>query len=134
MREWMDIVVESGDAVMNRRDERDRERIVTKDDWETIPMPEKNTQFKIKRKFSEEEINRLKRGHCPTEMEDKWFYYYEDGKIYFYRSWSGICVYIVDLKKRFGKYLVTVNRDENQYSNTDIDEDIELVNELLGGY
>lgn len=116
---------------MDRNNERDTKRIVTKEDWSISPMPEKNTQFKIKRKLSKADLERLKRGHYPEEMEDRWFYYYEDGNVYFHRSWSGNCIVIVNLNKRFGKYLVTVNRDENQYNNTDIDEDIELVNELL---
>ncbi|MCQ2480294.1 MAG: hypothetical protein MJ120_06585 [Clostridia bacterium] len=115
-------------------DRRNDDYIVTKNDWDTSPMPQKNAQFKIKRKFSDENIARLKKGHLPEEMEDRWLYYYEDGKVYFHRSWSGICVYIVELNYRHNKHLVTVNRDENQYSNTDIDEDIETINELLDIY
>lgn len=107
------------------------EYIVTKADWNIEPMPEKNAQFTIKRKFTEEQIKRLKKGHIPEEMEDRWFYYYEDGKIYFHRSWSGNCIFIVEFNFKTNMHLVTVNRDENQYSNTDIDEDIELINELL---
>lgn len=116
---------------MNRNNEENTEYIVTKNDWDIMPMPEKNTTFKIKRKFSDTDIERLKKGHCPSEMEDKWFYYYEDGKVYYHRSWSGICVYIVELHLITNKHIVTVNRDENQYSNIDIDEDIETINCLL---
>lgn len=116
---------------MDRIDRRDEEYIVTKNDWDIMPMPEKNTQFTIKRKFSKSEIERLKRGHLPEEMEDRWFYYYEDGKEYIYRSWSGICVYIVEFNFKNNKHTVTANRDENQYNNTDIEEDVETINEIL---
>lgn len=116
---------------MDRSDRRDEEYIVTKDDWDIMPMPEKSMQFALQRKFSEADINRLKRGHCPREMEDRWFYYYEDGKVYFHRSWTGNCIFIVELNLKSNKHIVTVNRDENQYSNTDLDEDIELINSLL---
>lgn len=72
-------------------------------------------------------------------MEDKWFSYFEDNKLYIHRSWTGICIYIVEFnfKSNFiskfitNKHRVIVNRDENQYSCTDIDEDIEQLNYLL---
>lgn len=112
-------------------EERD-EGIVTKDLWDIEPMPEKNTQFILKRKFRDETIKYLKKGFCPSEMGEKWFYYYEDGKLYFHRSWSGFCIYIVEFNFKTNKHIVTVNRDESQYTNTDIEEDIEELNSLLG--
>lgn len=111
---------------------RDEDSVVTKDDWETEPMPKKNTRFTIKRKFSDADIARIKKGHAPVEMEDRWFYYYEDGKAYYHRSWTGTCIFIVEFNFRTNKHIVTVNRDENQYSNTDFNEDMELINDLLG--
>lgn len=118
---------------MNTSDFRagDDDSVVTKEDWEIFPMPKKNIKFKIKRKFSEEDVKRLKKGHCPMEMEDRWFYYYEDGKVYYHRSWSGNCIYIVELNLKSSTHTVTVNRDETQYSNTDINEDMETIDYLL---
>ncbi len=115
---------------MDRNDERDN-YIATKDDWNVEPMPKKNLKFTIKRKFSEEEINRIKKGHIPYDMDDRWFNYYEDGKGYYYRSWTGNCIFIVEFNFKTNKHVVTVNRDENQYNNTDLDEDIELINSLI---
>lgn len=122
---------DSEETAMDRDRERDRNYIVTKNDWEIYPMPAQTTQFVIKRKFSDAQIARLKRGHLPEEMEDRWFYYYEDGKVYFHRSWSGNCIYIVELGLKTNKHTVTVNRDEYQYANADIEEDIETINYLL---
>lgn len=118
---------------------RDRNQIATKEDWEISPMPDKNAAFTIERRFTDEEIENLKAGHIPQEMEDKWFAYFEDNKLYIHRSWSGNCIYIVEFNMktksifRFkaNKHHVIVNRDENQYTNTDIEEDLEQVNQLL---
>ena len=118
------------EPVTDRGDRRE-EFPVTKDLWQITPMPEKNTQFTIKRKFTDAEIHRIKLGHLPAEMEDRWFSYYEDGKVYYHRSWSGCCIYIVELNLKKNKHIVTVNRDEREYTNTDINEDIELINELF---
>ena len=102
-------------------------------------MPSKNAEFTLKRRFTDEEINRLKSGHIPEEMEDRWFSYFEDNKLYIHRSWSGICIYIVEfgfqsnfiLNFKANKHRVIVNRDDSQYTCTDIEEDIEQLNDLL---
>lgn len=112
---------------MDRRDDY----IVTKADWDISPMPEKSIQFTVKRSFSEEKIARIKKGHLPMEMEDRWFSYYEDGKAYYHRSWSGNCILIIEFNFKTNEHIVTVNRDENQYANTDINEDIDLLEDLL---
>lgn len=107
------------------------EHIATRRDWETYPMPEKNTSFKLKKKLKKDSINRLKLGHVPEEMEDRWFSYYEDDKLYIHRSWSGNCIFIVTFNTLTNRHKVIVNRDENQYACTDINEDIEVISELL---
>lgn len=107
------------------------ERIATKEDWETYPMPEKTAFFKIKKKLSKDDIANLKRGHIPEEMEDKWFSYFEDNKLYIHRSWSGNCIYIVSFNTLTNRHNVIVNRDDNQYACDDINEDIETLGDLL---
>lgn len=110
---------------------RDREYIAKKEDWETVPMPEKTETFMLKMRFEKEEIENLKHGHIPEEMEDRWFSYFEDNKLYIHRSWTGICIFVIEFNKKHNKHLVTVNRDENQYACDDVNEDMELVSELL---
>ena len=107
------------------------EYIATKDDWENYPMPEKTETFYIKKRLSKEVIAGLKRGHIPREMEDKWFSYFEDNKLYIHRSWTGLCIYIVTFHTITNRHKVIVNRDDSQYACTDKNEDIELLNTLL---
>lgn len=45
--------------------------------------------------FSIAEMARLKQGLIPQGMEDKWFAFYEEGILYFLRSWTGQPVYKV---------------------------------------
>lgn len=47
------------------------------------------------RTFSEDEYQHLQIGLIPQEMEDKWFIYFEDGWLFFHRSWTGYCIYQV---------------------------------------
>ncbi len=101
-----------------------------REDWRTTPMPEKHETFELHRTFTDKEMDALRRGNIPQAMEDKWFWYMEGSTLWAHRSWSGFCIYIVEFKDD-GHHLVTVNRDPEQYGNTDIEEDIVTLNGLL---
>ena len=106
-------------------------QIAKKTDWKTEPMPVRNATFQFKRKFTKEQMVALMKGNIPQEMEDKWFWYYEDGKLYAHRSWTGFCIYIIKFEMNTGIHTVIVNRNPEQYKCTDISEDIETLNHLL---
>ncbi len=63
-------------------------------------------------------------------MEDKWFMYCEDHKLFIHRSWTGYCIYIVELSDN-GKLKTIVNRDPQQYKETDIEQDKLQLNILI---
>lgn len=64
-------------------------------------------------------------------MEDKWFIFWEDNKLYFHRSWTDICLYIVNFyKNQNGGYSIKdaiINRDPEQYKSTDDEYDKKLI-------
>lgn len=109
----------------------DNKVIAKKSDWTTKEMPEKTATFQLERFLSGEELTNLRYGNIPQEMEDKWFWYMEGDTLYAHRSWTGFCIFIMDIDINTGIHTVTVNRDKNQYSCTNINEDIELLNHLL---
>lgn len=78
----------------------------TKDDWSIKPLPNRYSDFIIDFFVSEEMELLLKFGFKPTSMEEKWFVYYDAGKLYCYRSWSGRCYYMVTLQPNSTKQLV----------------------------
>ncbi|EON65645.1 hypothetical protein W97_04884 [Coniosporium apollinis CBS 100218] len=43
--------------------------------------------------FTAAQYERIKRGHVPTEMEDKWYIYYGEPHLWFVRSWTGLRVF-----------------------------------------
>lgn len=104
---------------------------VYRTDWKAEPMPEKHDTFTLERHFSSEELQRLKAGHIPEEMEDKWFWYMENMRLYAHRSWTGICIFIVDISPDTNKHMVTVNREPEQYSCESTEEDCQTLNMLL---
>ncbi len=105
--------------------------VAKKSDWKTSEMPARHATFMLRRKIGEPEMERLKRGNIPKEMEDKWFWYFEDGKLYAHRSWTGYCIYILSFTPNSDAIEVTVNREPGQYGCTDDAEDARALNNLL---
>ncbi|MBQ9140777.1 MAG: hypothetical protein IJX63_03175 [Lachnospiraceae bacterium] len=109
--------------------------MVKKSDWKTLDMPIENETFILEKALSSDEIEMIKEGYRPQEMEDKWFMYYEEGKLYIHRSWTGFCIFIVHISET-GMMEVTVNRNLEQHKETDVEKnkimlDI-LLNRLIG--
>lgn len=98
-----------------------------KEDWKTLDMPEEQEVFQLDRVFTEEDRQYLKEGHKPYAMEDKWFAYFDSNKVYMHRSWTGYCIFILNLTNN----TVIVNRNNNQYGSTNIEEDKKVLNKLL---
>lgn len=97
-------------------------KVVTRESWQNEPMPAKRQRLALDNVYSPEDYEVLVRGVLPQQMEDKWFIFMEADRLYFCRSWSGFCVYEVQLTERDGRYLITeawVNRDPEQYQETD---------------
>lgn len=105
-----------------------------RDSWKTRDMPDEKKRLTFTRAYSPTEYRHLQMGFVPDEMEDKWFIYMEKDWLYFHRSWTGICVYQVRLARAKGGYEVIetwVNRDPEQYTNTDDQRDIASLNLLI---
>ena len=84
-------------------------------------MPAKKSVIVLDRAFSLQEMERICRGLIPQQMEDKWFIYYRDDVLYFHRSWTGFCIYVVrfEVDDEQGRMVeAEVNRDAEQYSET----------------
>ena len=100
-------------------------------DWKTKPMPKSSTKVKLNKMYTKEEIEKIMWGYIPEQMEDKWFIYWENDRLFFHRSWTGVCVYIVNFKKnKAGDYFAkdaTVNRNPQQYKIEDDEYDRQML-------
>lgn len=55
------------------------------------------TPLPYRERFSKEELARIRKGHVPHDMDDKWFIRFEHPYLNFHRSWTGQGVYRVEL-------------------------------------
>ena len=109
----------------------------TRDDWETTPLPAARAAVPLDRAYTAAEFERLKAGHVPPEMEDKWFAFYEAPWLYLHRSWTGFGVFQVRFAPAAGGARVAeawASRDPAQYTETDPARDALLLTALLDGY
>lgn len=103
-------------------------------DWKTETLPSKQTTIALDRLFSREDMEVIQRGLIPEEMEDKWFIYWKDENLFFHRSWTGFCIYIVHFAvENQGARMVKadVNRDPEQYSETIDANDARMIDYLV---
>jgi hypothetical protein len=81
-------------------------------------MPEQREQLDIVRHFSADEYGRLAQGLVPESQDDRWFVYVDDGHVvHIHRSWSGDCIYEVELTPSGSGYDIAhawANRDPEQ--------------------
>ncbi len=112
-----------------REEQKSKSGAARRGDWKTEPMPERHETFVLHRSFSDAEMDVLRRGSIPQEMEDKWFWYMEGSTLWAHRSWTGYCIYRIDFQE--DHHVVTVNRDPEQYGCTSIEEDAASLNRLL---
>lgn len=103
-------------------------------DWKRRDFPAQYVTVLFNRAFTQDEMNLITMGIIPAEMEDKWFIYWKEERLYFHRSWTGACMYIVRFKQEgdyFKMYQADVNRDTEEYGETDNNRDIRSINTLI---
>ena len=108
--------------------------VVGKDDWKTNEFSKPHT-IKANFRITESQYAKIRFGLLPMQMEDKWFIYFDDGRIHLHRSWTGAKIYEAEIYKAEGCYTISeivVERDTELNSNTDDNEDIRSFHFLLG--
>jgi hypothetical protein len=108
--------------------------VVKKDDWKTSEFSKPKT-IKVNFRITESQYAKIRFGLLPMQMEDKWFAYFDEGRIHFHRSWTGAKVYEAAIQKRDDYYVISeliVERDKNLYSNTDDNDDVRSFDFLVG--
>ncbi|QGZ93363.1 hypothetical protein [Terricaulis silvestris] len=106
----------------------------TKESWKKLPLPAEREHFKLSLLFTDADGDQMRRGFIPESMDDKWFIFFENGWLYFHRSWTGACIFGARLDvSPAGVRVVDVwaSRDKSQYNSAGIESDKGLVEHLI---
>jgi hypothetical protein len=109
-------------------------KIAKATDMEIKALPANTATIQLDRTFSFQEMDRIRRGLLPEQMEDKWFIYWNDDTLFFHRSWTGFCIYVVHfVTDNEGCRMIKaeVNRDPEQYREINDIRDVELISYLI---
>src|SRR5689334_10666357 len=106
--------------------------------WDILrPMPGLHEDLPFARTFTREEYDVIARGLVPADMDDRWFIFLENDKLYFHRSWTGTCIYQITLDRTDRDSIVVtdalVNRDPDEYKIADDEFDVALLTFLIDG-
>ena len=98
-------------------------------------MPAHHVVLAPELRYTCEEMEKIQRGFFSTVMEQKWFLYFSGSRLQMHRSWTGFLIYDVgfafDSTGGASVTEVLVNRDADQYGNTDDREGLELVETII---
>ena len=103
-------------------------------DWKTLPMPQKTRCLPLNLRFTAKEMDVIRHGLVPQEMEDKWFIFFENGLLHMHRSWTGYCIYRVQFEDGPDGCRATeaiVNDDPDQYRANGDPREIESLRALI---
>ena len=92
-------------------------------------LPRLHVTLPIDRTFPEDEMQRIKRGFVPSD-DDRWYIFYEEGRLYLHRTWTGFCVYVVrfrESERGFTAWRLLANRNPKQYGVSDDSYDCQMV-------
>ena len=90
-----------------------------KADWRTIPLPEERMSYKMDRAFTHTEMSYITMGEEVNSQSDRWFIYWEENSLYFHRSQSGYCIFVVHFKKDDSLYRIDkidMNNKKKQFT------------------
>ena len=106
----------------------------TSSSWKRLEAPAEREDLKLQALFTDSDAEEMMQGFVPKQMEDKWFIYFEDGWLWFHRSWTGAAIYALRLDgSPVGIRVVEswVNRNPEQYKLKDTEFDRKLVTYLI---
>lgn len=81
-------------------------RGATADDWRHFPISPDRRAIPYRDEFTDTEMDLIRQGYIPEEMEEKWFIYVEGNWLYLHRSWTGFCIYMVRFEEQDGRFVV----------------------------
>src|ERR1700756_5303385 len=98
----------------------------TRTSWKTLPHPDKHERLVVPETFFGAAGDRMRGGHVPVDMDDRWFIYFEDGWLHFHHSWTGAHLFALRLDGCPAGVRVVdawASRDPDQYRSVGVEQD-----------
>jgi ADP-ribosyl-[dinitrogen reductase] hydrolase len=106
----------------------------TRASWKTTPRPQRTIELPLDITLDAEEMERLRYGVVPQDMDDRWFAFFADGSLQLHRSWTGNWIASVEFRpiERGSRAIkAEVSRETSQYNSAGIEEDARLLRDVI---
>ena len=87
-------------------------------DWKAEPLTVAQPIPPPARVWTDDEMDAIRRGYVPHIMDEKWFIFMEQDRLFAHRSWTGLCVYEATFAPTEGGYVIesaVVTGNEAEY-------------------
>jgi hypothetical protein len=102
------------------------------DSWEILPLPANRISLGFVATYDDSEAERIRQGFIPQQTEDKWFVYCKEDWLYFHRSWTGACIFGVQLNSQGVRVIDSwITADPQQPVGKDLDYNRKLLGCLI---
>ena len=113
-------------------------KVVQPEAFLNFPSLDTRDWLEVRRKFNVAELALIRKGYTP-QFDERWILVFDatDSELRMHRSWTGECIYCLTLQERSeGGEIVDgwVNRDPEQYSNTNLKYDADVAEWLIDIY
>lgn len=94
-------------------------RAARRSDHVVVPMPSEREIAEVGQRYSRAQMSRIRFGFMPPDVDYKWFMYYENATLFLHRSWTGFCVFEVqvdelpDGSSEIRKLIVNREKEQN---------------------
>ena len=98
------------------------------------PMPWRRWPLGFAGSFSKEDVTAFRQGFLPRDMDDQWLVRTVGDWVYVHRSWTGSCIYDLQLRATPQGWAVGrswVNRNRRDYRGSSLDEERDLCRSLI---
>lgn len=93
-----------------------------KNSWGIKPMPPNPIVLDFDIFVEKNLVPHLAKGFIPKEMEEKWFIYFENNKLFMHRSWTGFLVCVINFNEQpdgLRSDKIEINSRKDQFEFTD---------------
>lgn len=113
-------------------------KVVRPTEFLNLPSLDARERLEMRRKFNVAEVTLIHKGYTP-QFDERWIIVFDrkESELRMHRSWTGECIYCLKLQDDpEGGEIVDgwVNRDPEQYSNTDTKYDAEVADWLIDAF
>ena len=105
--------------------------------WRIEPLAVPQSIPPPSRVWTDDEMAAIRRGYVPWIMDEKWFIFMEENRLFAHRSWTGLGIYEATFAPSEGGYVIesaVVTGDETKYRRSSDEIESRALEVLIASY